>query len=57
MPCFGWYKVTKHRYEATTTKIRLGGAPKLFFNGNGFWNWEPFLGSEPRRLARRCDRL
>jgi hypothetical protein len=28
-PSFGWYKVTKNRYEATTTKIRLPGAPKL----------------------------
>ncbi len=28
-PSFGWYKVTKNRYEATTTKIRLSGAPKL----------------------------
>jgi hypothetical protein len=28
-PIFGWYKVTKYSYEATTTKIRLPGAPKL----------------------------
>ncbi len=28
-PSFGWYKVTKNIYEATTTKIRLPGAPKL----------------------------
>ncbi len=28
-PGFGWYKVTKYRHEATTTKIRLPGAPKL----------------------------
>ncbi len=28
-PSFGWYKVTKNRYEATATKIRLPGAPKL----------------------------
>jgi hypothetical protein len=28
-PSFGWYKVTKNRYEATTTKIRIPGAPKL----------------------------
>jgi hypothetical protein len=28
-PSFGWYKVTKNRYKATTTKIRLLGAPKL----------------------------
>jgi hypothetical protein len=28
-PSFGWYKVTKNRYEATTTKIRLPGYPKL----------------------------
>ena len=28
-PSFGWYKVTKNRYEATTTKIRLPGAPNL----------------------------
>ena len=31
-PSFGWYKVTKTKniyYEATTTKIRLPGAPKL----------------------------
>ncbi len=28
-PSFGWYKVTKNRYEATTTKIRLPGARKL----------------------------
>ena len=28
-PSFGWYKVTKNSYEATTTKIRLPGAPKL----------------------------
>ncbi len=28
-PSFGWYKVTKNRYEATTTKVRLLGAPKL----------------------------
>ena len=26
---FGWYKVTKNSNEATTTKIRLPGAPKL----------------------------
>jgi hypothetical protein len=29
MPIFGWYKVTKNIYEATTIKIRLPGAPKL----------------------------
>ncbi len=28
-PSFGWYKVTLNIYEATTTKIRLPGAPKL----------------------------
>ena len=28
-PSFGWYKVTKNIYEATTTKMRLPGAPKL----------------------------
>ena len=28
-PSFGWYKVTKNRIEATTTNIRLPGAPKL----------------------------
>ncbi len=28
-PSFGWYKVTKNSYEATTRKIRLPGAPKL----------------------------
>ena len=28
-PSFGWYKVTKNHYEATTTKIRLPEAPKL----------------------------
>jgi hypothetical protein len=28
-PSFGWYKVTKNSYEATTTKIRLPGVPKL----------------------------
>ncbi len=28
-PSFGWYKVTKNSYEATTTKIRLPGYPKL----------------------------
>jgi hypothetical protein len=28
-PSFGWYKVTKNTYEATTSKIRLAGAPKL----------------------------
>jgi hypothetical protein len=28
-PSFGWYKVTKNSYEATTTTIRLHGAPKL----------------------------
>ena len=28
-PSFGWYKETKNIYEATTTKIRLPGAPKL----------------------------
>ena len=28
-PSFGWYKVTKNSNEATTTKIRQPGAPKL----------------------------
>jgi hypothetical protein len=28
-PSFGWYKVTKNSHEATTTKIRQPGAPKL----------------------------
>ncbi len=28
-PSFGWNKVTKSRYEATATKKRLPGAPKL----------------------------
>ncbi len=28
-PSFGWYKVTKTRYEATTTNIRLPCSPKL----------------------------
>jgi hypothetical protein len=28
-PSFGWYKVNKNSNEATTTKIRLPGAPKL----------------------------
>ena len=28
-PSFGWYKVTKNSYEATTTTIRLPGDPKL----------------------------
>jgi hypothetical protein len=28
-PTFGWYKVTKNSNEATTTKIRLTGVPKL----------------------------
>jgi len=28
-PSFGWYKVTKNSYEATSTKITLPGAPKL----------------------------
>ena len=28
-PSFGWYKVTKNSYEATTTQIMLAGAPKL----------------------------
>ncbi len=28
-PSFGWYKVTLNIYEATTTKTRLPGAPKL----------------------------
>ncbi len=28
-PSFGRYKVTKNHYEATATKIRLPGAPKL----------------------------
>jgi hypothetical protein len=28
-PSFGWYKATKNSYEATTSKIRLSGAPKL----------------------------
>ncbi len=28
-PSFGWYKVTKNSYEATTTKIRLPDFPKL----------------------------
>ncbi len=28
-PSFGWYKVTKNRYKATTTKVQLLGAPKL----------------------------
>ncbi len=28
-PSFGWYKVTKKSYDATTTKTRLPGAPKL----------------------------
>jgi hypothetical protein len=28
-PSFGWYKVTKNSYEATTSKIRLAGIPKL----------------------------
>ena len=27
-PSFGWYKVTKNIYEATTTEIRLPGDPK-----------------------------
>ncbi len=28
-PSFGWYKVTRNSNEATTTNIRLPGAPKL----------------------------
>ena len=30
-PSFGWYKVTKNSNEATTTKIRLPGAPKTWY--------------------------
>ena len=32
MPIFGWYKVTKNIYEATTTKIRLPEAQNLVLN-------------------------
>ena len=28
-PSFGWYKATTNSNKATTTKIRLPGAPKL----------------------------